>query len=62
MSTIRVSVSADDEAALDVRIKRLTATFPVGTEVTVARGVVFNRHGAPPTPAAILCAVRPATA
>jgi hypothetical protein len=59
---IRVSVSADDEAALDVRIQRLTAAFPTGTEVTVARGIVFNRHGMPPSPAAILCAVRPAAA
>ena len=35
---------------------------PVGTEVTVIRGTVFNRHGMPPSPAALLCATPPAGA
>ena len=29
----------------------------VGTEITVTRGTVFNRHGMPPSPAALLFAV-----
>jgi hypothetical protein len=57
---IRVSLSAPDERDLDALIARLTATFPEGTEVTVARGTVFNRHGMPPSPAALLCAAPPA--
>jgi hypothetical protein len=57
VSEIRVSVSAGDEADLDVRIERLTAALGPDTEVTVARGIVFNRHGMPPSPAAILSAV-----
>ena len=47
---IRLSVSAADEAALEVRIAWLTAAFPAGTEVIVVRGTVFNRHGMPPSP------------
>jgi hypothetical protein len=57
---IRVSISAPDERDLDALIARLTATFPEGTEVTVARGTVFNRHGMPPSPAALFCAAPPA--
>jgi hypothetical protein len=56
---IRVSISATDERDLDALIAQLTATFPEGTEVTVARGTVFNRHGMPPSPAALLCAAPP---
>jgi hypothetical protein len=60
--TIRVSLSAADERDLEIRIAWLTAAFPAGTEVTVTRGTVFNRHGMPPTPAALLCAVQPVAA
>ena len=56
---IRVSVSAADERGLEALIARLTASFPTGTEVTVARGTVFNRHGLPPSPAALLSALTP---
>jgi hypothetical protein len=59
-SVIRLSVSAADEQALDSRIAALSAAFPVGTLVTVTRGTVFNRHGMPPSPAALLCATLPA--
>jgi hypothetical protein len=59
---IRLSVAAADEADLEVRIAWLTSAFPVGTEVTVIRGTVFNRHGMPPSPAALLCAVQPVAA
>ena len=59
---IRLSVAAADEADLEVRIAWLTSAFPAGTEVTVVRGTVFNRHGMPPSPAALLCAVQPAAA
>jgi hypothetical protein len=61
-SVIRLSVSAADEPALDSRIAALSAAFPVGTLVTVTRGTVFNRHGMPPSPAALLCATPPAQA
>ena len=61
-SVIRLSVSAVDEQALDSRIAALRAAFPVGTLVTVTRGTVFNRHGMPPSPAALLCATPPAQA
>jgi hypothetical protein len=57
---IRVSISAPEERDLDALIARFTATFPEGTEVTVARGTVFNRHGMPPSRAALLCAAPPA--
>jgi hypothetical protein len=60
--SIRVSVSAADERDLETRIAWLTAAFPAGTEVTVTRGMVFNRHGMPPSPAAVLFAVEPAVA
>ena len=60
--SIRLSVSAADEQALDTRIAVLSAAFPVGTLVTVTRGTVFNRHGMPPSPAALLCATPPAGA
>ena len=56
---IRVSISAPEERDLDAMIARLTAAFPEGTQVTVARGTVFNRHGMPPSPAALLCAAPP---
>ena len=59
-SIIRLSVSATDEHDLDSRIAMLSAAFPVGTLVTVTRGTVFNRHGMPPSPAALLCATPPA--
>ena len=59
---IRLSVAAADEADLEVRIAWLTSSFPSGTEVTVIRGTVFNRHGMPPSPAALLCAVQPVAA
>jgi hypothetical protein len=59
-SVIRLSLSAADERALDTRIAVLSAAFPVGTLVTVSRGTVFNRHGMPPSPAALLCATPPA--
>ena len=62
MAEIRVSVSGGDEADLDVRIARLTAALGPDRVVTVARGVVFNRHGMPPSPAAILSAVPRAAA
>ena len=62
MATIRVSVSAADERDLEVRIAWLTSAFPTGTEVTVVRGTVFNRHGMPPSPAALLCADSPGVA
>src|SRR5918993_4419005 len=52
-SVIRLSVSAADEQALDTRIAVLSAAFPAGTLVTVTRGTVFNRHGMPPSPAAL---------
>jgi len=55
-TTIRLSLAAADDHALDTLIARLSAGFPSGTEVTVARGTVFNRHGMPPTAAALLCA------
>ena len=61
-SAIRLSLSATDEQALDTRIAVLSAAFPVGTLVTVTRGTVFNRHGMPPSPAALLCATPPAQA
>jgi hypothetical protein len=61
-SVIRLSVSAADEQALDSRIAAFRAAFPVGTLVTVTRGTVFNRHGMPPSPAALLCATPPAQA
>ena len=61
-SVVRLSVSAADERALDTRIAVLSAAFPVGTLVTVARGTVFNRHGVPPSPAALVCATPPAQA
>jgi hypothetical protein len=51
---IRISVSGADEADLEARIASLTAAFPAGTEVTVIRGTVFNRHGMPPSPAALV--------
>jgi hypothetical protein len=57
--TIRISLAGGDAAELDARIASLTAAMPLGTQVTVSRGVVFNRHGMPPTPAALLSAVRP---
>ena len=50
----RISVSAADEADLEIRIAWLTALFPSDTEVTVVRGTVFNRHGMPPSPAALV--------
>ena len=59
---IRLSLSAPDEQALDTRIAVLSAAFPVGTFVTVTRGTVFNRHGMPPSPAALLFATPPAEA
>ena len=61
-SVIRLSVSAADEQALDTRIAALSGAFPVGTLVTVTRGTVFNRHGMPPSAAALLCATPPAKA
>ena len=61
-SVIRLSVSAADEQALDTRIAALRAGFPAGTLVTVTRGTVFNRHGMPPSPAALLCATPPGRA
>ena len=59
MSIIRVSLSAVDESDLDALIARLTAAFPEGTQVSVARGTVFNRHGMPPSPAALLSLAPP---
>jgi hypothetical protein len=61
-SIIRLSLSGADESDLDSRIAVLSAAFPVGTVVTVTRGTVFNRHGMPPSPAALLCAMPPAQA
>ena len=61
-SVIRLSVSAADEQALDTRIAALSAVFPAGTLVTVTYGTVFNRHGMPPSAAALLCATPPAQA
>jgi hypothetical protein len=61
-SVIRLSLSAADERALDTRIAVLSAAFPVGTRVTVTRGTVFNRHGMPPSPAALLSASPPVQA
>ena len=61
-ASIRLSVSAADEQDLDSRIAVLSAAFPAGTLVTVTRGTVFNRHGMPPSPAALLCATPPAQA
>ena len=61
-ASIRVPVSAADDKSLDSRIAVLSAAFPAGTLVTVTRGTVFNRHGMPPTPAALLCATPPAQA
>jgi hypothetical protein len=58
-SVIRLSLSAADEQALNTRIASLSAAFPAGTLVTVTRGTVFNRHGMPPSPAALLCATPP---
>ena len=58
--TMRISLAGGDDAELDARIASLTAALPVGTEVSVCRGIVFNRQGMPPTPAALLTAVRPA--
>jgi hypothetical protein len=52
--SIRLSVSGADEQDLDSRIAVLSAAFPVGTLVTVTRGTVFNRHGMPPSCAALL--------
>ncbi len=62
MAVIRVSVSAADERDLEIRIAWLKSALPRGTEVTVVRGTVFNRHSMPPSPAALLCAVQPAVA
>ena len=59
---IRLSVSGADEQDLDSRIAVLSAAFPAGTLLTVTRGTVFNRHGMPPHPAALLCATPPAHA
>lgn len=59
---IRLSVAAADEQALDTRIAVLRAALPAGTLVTVTRGTVFNRHGMPPSAAALLCATPPAQA
>ena len=50
----RISVSATDEDALEVRIASLTAALREHTEVTVVRGTVYNRPGMPPTPAALV--------
>ena len=61
-SSIRLSVSGADEQDLDSRLAVLSAAFPVGTLFTVTRGTVFNRHGMPPTCAALLCATPPAQA
>lgn len=58
--TIRFSLAGGDAAELDARIASLTAALPLGTEISVCRGLVFNRHGMPPTPAALLSVVRPA--
>jgi hypothetical protein len=57
---MRFSLAGGDHAELDARIASLTAALPAGTEVSVCRGIVFNRQGMPPTPAALLTAVRPA--
>jgi len=61
-SIIRLSVAGADEQDLEGRIAVLRAAFPAGTLVTVARGTVFNRHGMPPSAAALLCATPPAAA
>ena len=61
-SIIRLSVSGADEQDLEGRIAVLSAALPVGTLVTVTRGTVFNRHGMPPSCAALLCATPPAQA
>jgi len=61
-ASIRLSVSGADEHDLEGRIAALSAAFPVGSLVTVTRGTVFNRHGMPPSPAALLCATPPAAA
>ena len=61
-TSIRLSVSGTDEQDLEGRIAALRAAFPVGSLVTVTRGMVFNRHGMPPSPAALLCATPPAVA
>jgi len=61
-ASIRLSVSGTDEQDLEGRIAALSAAFPVGSLVTVTRGTVFNRHGMPPSPAALLCATPPAVA
>ena len=61
-ASIRLSVSGADEQDLEGRIAALSAAFPVGSLVTVTRGTVFNRHGMPPSPAALLCATPPAQA
>ena len=61
-ASIRLSLSGADEQDLEGRIAALSAAFPVGSLVTVTRGTVFNRHGMPPSPAALLCATPPAAA
>ena len=61
-SIIRLSLSGADDSDLDSRIAVLSAAFPAGTLFTVTRGTVFNRHGMPPSPAALLCALPPARA
>ena len=61
-ASIRLSVSGADEQDLEGRIAALSAAFPVGSLVTVTRGTVFNRHGMPQSPAALLCATPPAAA
>src|SRR3954462_14953885 len=45
--TMRISLAGGDAAELDARIATLTAALPTGTQGTVSRGVVFNRHGMP---------------
>src|SRR4051794_3424513 len=49
-NTIRLTLAGGDDAELDARIASVPAAPPTGTEVTVSRGIVFNRHGMPPTP------------
>ncbi len=59
---ICVPVSGADERDLEARIASLTAALPADMVVTVTRGTVFNRHGMPPSCAALLFAVAPAVA
>ena len=54
----RISVSAVDEADLEVRIASLTAALPDDAEITVVRGTVYHRPGMPPTPAALVITAR----